>query len=182
MTSEKKLVRVWDRRYNLRGQQFVAWNAGTFTIPADDPMAVELWDRRELNHQITVTVESTDQMAWWIDRMDRTSDGTLIVTCRPYVDILRDFTVPDWKLVEVWLAAEKRWKSQQPSDSLRTRIAAAIEQERNQWAGGDAASETLADAVIRELRMRKQFQGVPPDRIVFRYITDWVDDGKAADV
>ena len=39
------------------------------------------------------------------------------------------------------------------SDDLRARIAAAIECERNKWAGSDAASETLADAVIRELSL-----------------------------
>ena len=37
------------------------------------------------------------------------------------------------------------------TDSLRDRIAAVIEKERNQWAGGDAASEVLADAVIAAL-------------------------------
>lgn len=167
---DEKLVRVWDRDYNLRGQQFVLWNAGTFTIPADDPLAIELWDRRELGHQITV--ESTDEMAWWIDRMDRTKDGTLIVTCRPHVDILRDCTVPDWKLVEVWLSAEKRWKSQQPSSNLRDRIAAVLRDRLlNEIEGavngvdniyvGDYVGESaihltaLADAVIREL-------GLPP--------------------
>jgi hypothetical protein len=36
-----------------------------------------------------------------------------------------------------------------------------------------------ADAIINELALRKEFQGVPPDRIVFRYVTDWKDDGKA---
>ena len=168
---DKKLVRVWDRDYNLRGQQFVPWNAGTFTIPADDPLAIELWDRRELGHQITV--ESTAEMAWWIDRMDRTKDGTLIVTCLPHVDILRDCTVPDWKLVEVWLSAEKRWKSQQPSSNLRDRIAAVIECERNKWAGSDAASETLANAVIRAL-------GLHPvetlDRRYVRHCTKWRDN------
>ena len=39
------------------------------------------------------------------------------------------------------------------SDNLRDRIAAVIEKERNQWAGGDAASETLADAVIEALAL-----------------------------
>lgn len=38
------------------------------------------------------------------------------------------------------------------TDTLRDRIAAAIDEERNRWAGGDAPAETLADAVIAELR------------------------------
>ena len=37
------------------------------------------------------------------------------------------------------------------TDTLRDRIAAAIDEERNRWAGGDAPAETLADAVIAEL-------------------------------
>lgn len=103
-----KLVRAWDREYNLRGQQFVTWNQGTFTIKTDDPLALELWDNRELGHQITV--ESTDEMAWWIDRIDRTNLGTLIVTCKPHVDVMRDCTTPDWKLTSAWLEAEKVYR------------------------------------------------------------------------
>lgn len=110
----RRLARAWDRNYNLRGLQFVAWNAGTFTIPADDPMAVELWENRELNHQITVI--STSEVAWWIDRMDRTTDGLLVVSCRPHVDVLRKCIIPDWKLVEDWLEAERRWKSEQATE------------------------------------------------------------------
>lgn len=165
---DEKLVRVWDRDYNLRGQQFAPWNAGTFTIPADDPLAIELWDRRELGHQITV--ESTDEMAWWIDRMDRTKDGTLIVTCRPHVDILRDCTVPDWKLIEVWLSAEKRWKSQQPSSNLRDRIAAAI-QENLVWEAPNMSAR-LADAVIAELNFRTDQVGT-----LTRHVTEWTTNG-----
>lgn len=119
----RRLVRAWDRNYNLRGQQFVAWNQGTFTIAADDPMAVELWDNREANHQITV--ESTTEMVWWIERMDRMKDGTLVVTCQPHVDILRKCIIPDWKLVEDWLEAEKQWKARQQC-SLTDRLAAVI--------------------------------------------------------
>jgi hypothetical protein len=106
--NDQKLVRVWDRDYKPRGQQFVAWNHGTFTIPTDDPLAVELWDNRERGHQITV--ESTDELAWWVDRMDKMADGTLDVTCRPHVDMLRYCITPDWKLVSAWLEAEKAYR------------------------------------------------------------------------
>ena len=103
--SSKKLVRIWDRSYNLRGQQFVHWNNG-FTIDATDPIAVELWNNREMLHQ--VTVESTSELAWCIDRLDRTSDGLLVVTCQPHLDVLRKALVTDAYLVDLWLAAEKR--------------------------------------------------------------------------
>lgn len=43
------------------------------------------------------------------------------------------------------------------SDNLRDRIAAVIEKERNQWAGGDAASEVLADAVIEALKLTQEY-------------------------
>lgn len=114
----KKLIRVWNRYYDPCGQQFVAWNHGTFTIPADDPLAIELWDNRELGHHITV--ESTDEMAWWIDRIDKIDNlNTLIVTCRPHIDVIRDYTIPDWKLVSAWLEAEKVYR-QNRSPAART--------------------------------------------------------------
>lgn len=55
---------------------------------------------------------------------------------------------------------------------LRDRITAAIECERNKWAGSDAASETLADAVIAELGLRYE-----PcyDDDSYRYVTEWED-------
>lgn len=123
MAENMRLVRIWDRNYNLRGQQFVNWHNG-FTVPSTDPMAVELWDNRELQHQ--VTVESTNELAWYIDRLDRTAEGTLVVTCRPHLDILRRSLVSDAYLVDLWLEAEKRWKATLEPCSLRDRIAAAI--------------------------------------------------------
>lgn len=64
------------------------------------------------------------------------------------------------------------------TDTLRDRIAAAIDEERNRWAGGDAPAETLADAVIAELGLRIQVAG--PDGIVgtgnYRYVTEWETD------
>lgn len=140
----KKLVRVWDRNYTLRGQQFVAWNKGTFTIPADDPMAVELWHNSEVRHQITV--ESTSEMGWWVERMDLAKDGTLIVTCTPHVDVLRKCTIPDWKLVEDWLEAEKQWKSRQQC-SLTDRLAAVMMNAAAEpgWTFKDLAAAVVAD-------------------------------------
>lgn len=179
----KALVRAWDRDYNPRGQQFVAWNAGTFTIPADDPLAIELWDRRELGHRLTV--ESTNEMAWWIDRMDRTREGTLIVTCCPYADVLRDYIVPDWKLIGAWLAAEEQWKSQQKiTNNLRTKIAKLLADmyehkccdECDQTRIESAYKEYLddADAVIGMLGLVEC--DVEDCRCRHSYVTGWNGD------
>ena len=148
-----RLVRIWDRNYNLRGQQFVNWHNG-FTIPNTDPMAVELWDNRELQHQ--VTVESTNELAWYIDRLDRMAEGLLVVTCRPHLDVLRHSIRSDAYQVELWLAAEKQWKATRQSDNLRDRIAAVIcdmdALHAKQW------SLEVADAVIESLGLHMQYE------------------------
>jgi hypothetical protein len=120
-TTTTRLVRIWDRNYNLRGQAFLEWNGGTFTVAREDPIGIELWDHRELGHQ--VAVEGTDELAWWIDRMyiNRTN-GSVTVHCRPYLDVLRDSLILDAKLVELWLLAEKKWESSQPVGHAVTRI------------------------------------------------------------
>lgn len=176
MAENMRLVRIWDRNYNLRGQQFVNWHNG-FTVPSTDPMAVELWDNRELQHQ--VTVESTNELAWYIDRLDRTAEGTLVVTCRPHLDILRRSLVSDAYLVDLWLEAEKRWKATLEPCSLRDRIAAAIDGIRLQR---DGDSYRMADAVIAALGLRQETgrnvvwsaHGLT-DKAT-RYVTEWETD------
>ena len=63
------------------------------------------------------------------------------------------------------------------TDTLRDRIAAVIEEERNQWAGGDAASETLANAVIEALALRQEYDPYSePELSRHRYVTEWETD------
>ena len=58
-------------------------------------------------------------------------------------------------------------------DTLRDRIAAAIDQKYNEEAIGHTYEVCVhaADAVIEELGLRKQ-----SDKLVRRYITDWEAD------
>jgi len=128
-----KLVRVFDRNWMPLTQALVEWDYGTFTLPMIDPMAVELWGNRERGHQISV--ESTHELAWWIERME-IKDDTMTVLCRPFVDVLRDFTIPDHALVNLWLEAEKRW-------SIRSAMRALEEAGRRvpHFSEGDALAD-----------------------------------------
>jgi hypothetical protein len=116
--SDVKLIRIWDRDYNLCGQLFAEWDNGTFTVPTNSPEGIMLWrdatEKRCAPRQITV--ERTDEFAWWVESMARKDNNdTFTVHCRPHLDFLRDCVVPDVKLVELWLAAEKKWKDEQRS-------------------------------------------------------------------
>jgi len=52
-----------------------------------------------------------------------------------------------------------------------------IEEERNKWAGGDAASETLANAVIEALALRQEYDPYSePELSRHRYVTEWETD------
>ena len=108
--SERRLVRIWDRNWDLRGQHFVQWDDGTFIVALADRVGAELWERcGEMDHQITV--ESTSQLVWWIDRIERRGDDSLKVVCRPYIDVLRASLISDDYLTWLWLDAEKTWKA-----------------------------------------------------------------------
>lgn len=185
-----KLARAWDRNYNLRAQQFVNWHNG-FTIPATTQMAVELWDNRELQHQITV--EATDELSWWIDRLDRTSDGQLAVTCRPHIQVLKNCLYPDAYLVDLWLAAEKQWQATQTdsanpvaqlseqSDSPRDRIAAIIHDKDTLKCCDECTISSpgpwdyeVADAIMAELKLAVEHKPTVRGWWQRRYTTPWI--------
>lgn len=199
--SHLKLVRIWDRDYNLRGQQFVPWKQGTFTIPLQDPMAEELWNNRTTQHQITV--EQTSELAWYIHQIDLRKDHTIQVTCKPHIDILREKLATDTYLTELWLTAEKHWKQQQQqlpherTEPASETIAAIIRDHTNplgyecacgwQDQGGvnPDHSEHLADRIVSQLGLQRQDRnfntyGQPPVTM-HRYQTNWrvTDTGTA---
>lgn len=106
------LIRIWSDYKDDSENLFVHWDNGSFSLPPEHPVGRKLWDTPG-REQWRITVYSSDELEWVVDQISSSSlTHDYRITCTPWLNELRASLFSDAYLVEKWLAAERKWKSE----------------------------------------------------------------------
>lgn len=131
MPFDPKLVRLWDATWTEAASGFVVWHTGFFWVDLDHPIAEPV--RARMSHDWTFTVYSTDELVWKLSKWS-IEDGRIKIWCTPFLTVTRDALRSDDYLIELWLAAERKFWDESVDELQRLRAEnAQLREDADMW-------------------------------------------------